>query len=106
MMQKNKRFWLIILYWIFLYKLLKRKKRQIRWYNRRWHVRPINQLRNQYGDYETLFQDLKNDEILFFRYTRMSLPLFNKLVRITEPYLRKNSYRALPAEQRLVIVLR
>lgn len=66
----------------------------------------INQLRYKYGDYETLFQDLKNDENLFFRYTRMILPIFNKLNRLTEPYLTKNSYRALPAEQRLIIVLR
>lgn len=101
-MKKNKQFLLIILYWMFLYKLLKRKKRLVRWYNRRWYVRPINQVRYKYGDYETLFQDLKNDEDLFFRYTRM----FNKLVRLTEPYLKKNSYRAFPAEQRLVIVLR
>lgn len=105
-MKKDKIFWSIILYWILLYKLLKRKKKQIRWYNRRWRVRPVNQIRHLYGDYEILFQHLKNDETLFFRYTRMSLPLFNKLVQLTEPYLRKNSYRALPAEQRLLIVLR
>lgn len=36
----------------------------------------------------------------------MNLSLFNKLVQITEPYLTKNHYRALPAEQRLIIVLR
>lgn len=69
-------------------------------------MRPINQLRHKYGDYETLFQDLKNDENLFFRYTRMNLSLFNKLCQLTEPYLKKNSYRAFPAEQRLIIILR
>lgn len=43
------------------YQLLRSKKRGMRWHNRRWYVRPINQLRYKYGDYETLFQDLKND---------------------------------------------
>ncbi|XP_067216833.1 uncharacterized protein [Linepithema humile] len=36
----------------------------------------------------------------------MTLPIFNKLLQLTEPYLTKNHYRALPAEQRLLIVLR
>lgn len=89
---------------MFIYKL-KRKKRHVK-YERKWHVRPINQLRYKYGDYETLFQDLKKDEDLFFRYTRMTLSIFNKLLQLTEPYLTKNHYRALPAEQRLLIVLR
>ncbi|KYM94573.1 hypothetical protein ALC62_14803, partial [Cyphomyrmex costatus] len=69
-------------------------------------VKPINQLRQLHGDYETLFQELKNDENLFFRYTRMSLPLFNKLVQLTNSHLRKNSYRALSTKQRLIIALR
>ncbi|XP_067206926.1 uncharacterized protein [Linepithema humile] len=103
-MQRKKQFLLIVLFWMFIYKL-KRKKRHVK-YERKWHVRPINQLRYKYGDYETLFQDLKKDEDLFFRYTRMTLPIFNKLLQLTEPYLTKNHYRALPAEQRLLIVLR
>ena len=103
-MQRKKQV-IIVLCWLILCKLLIRKRRRIK-YIRRWHVRPINQLRSRYGDYETLFQDLKNNESLFFRYTRMTLPLFNKLVQSTEPYLRKYNYRALPAEQRLLIVLR
>ncbi|GAB1861624.1 Protein ANTAGONIST OF LIKE HETEROCHROMATIN PROTEIN 1-like [Camponotus japonicus] len=36
----------------------------------------------------------------------MNLSLFNKLCQLTEPYLTKNSYRAFPAEQRLIIILR
>ncbi|XP_029168797.1 protein ANTAGONIST OF LIKE HETEROCHROMATIN PROTEIN 1-like isoform X2 [Nylanderia fulva] len=106
MMYRNKQFLLLVLQWMLLYKLLKRKKKQIRWYKRRWYVRPINQLRYKYGDYETLYQELKNDTYLFFCYTRMNLCLFNKLLQLTEPHLTKNSYRAFPAEQRLIIVLR
>lgn len=51
---------IIGLYWIILYKLLRRKRGCIK-YIRRWHIRPINQLRYRYGDYETLFCYVSSD---------------------------------------------
>jgi hypothetical protein len=58
---------------MFAYFLLIRKKKQIRWLHRRWHVRPINQKRIQYGEYEHLFQELKNDREMFYRYRMCSV---------------------------------
>lgn len=89
-----------------LYILLKRKKRQIRWLHRHWHTRPINQMRAQYGDYKNLFQQLKSDKNLFYRYTRMTLTHFKKLLALTTPYLKKENPRALISEHRLIITLR
>jgi len=86
--------------------LLMRKRKQIRWLHRRWHVRPINQVRARYGDYENLFQELKNDRTMFYRYTRITPEHFMKLFELTTPYLRKNSIRALVPEHRLIITLR
>ncbi|KYN21997.1 hypothetical protein ALC57_05621 [Trachymyrmex cornetzi] len=84
-----------------LYIAWKAKKNK-RWRNRRWWVRPINQRRSQYGDFSTLFSELKEDLDLFFRYTRMDVPTFYELLRLVEPYLRKKQY----PEQRLAITLR
>ncbi|KYN11373.1 hypothetical protein ALC57_16476, partial [Trachymyrmex cornetzi] len=53
--------------------LLLRKKTK-KWLNRRWLVRP------------------------FYRYTRMRLENFEKLVELTKPYLIKKSHRALLPE--------
>ncbi|XP_018367085.1 PREDICTED: uncharacterized protein LOC108766804 [Trachymyrmex cornetzi] len=86
--------------------LLLRKKQQKRWLNRRWLVSPINQKRIQQGDYDHLFQEIKNDCDFFYRYTRMTLEHFEKLVELTKPYLIKKSYRALLPELRLLITIR
>ncbi|KYQ49748.1 hypothetical protein ALC60_11175 [Trachymyrmex zeteki] len=73
------------------------------WRNRRWWVRPINQRRSQYGDFSTLFSELKEDS----DYTRMDVPTFYELLRLVEPHLRKNSIRpSICPEQRLAITLR
>ncbi|KYN07875.1 hypothetical protein ALC62_01153 [Cyphomyrmex costatus] len=84
--------------------LLLRKKRQKRWLNRRWLVSPINQKRIQKGDYNNLFQEIKNDPDFFYRYTRMTLEHFEKLVELTKPYLIKASsssslYLSSPTEE-------
>lgn len=99
-------FSILIIYWMSLYLLLQRKQRNKRWINRRWRVRPINEQRLMQGDYHNLFQQLKNDDDMFFRYVRMSVPTFNKLLEMVQPYLIKQSYRALSPEERLVITLR
>ncbi|XP_024893938.1 protein ALP1-like isoform X1 [Temnothorax curvispinosus] len=78
-----------------------------RWRNRRWWVRPINTRRAQYGDFATLFAELKEDEDMFFRYTRMDVPTFYELLRLVGPFLQKGSIRApICPEQRLAITLR
>jgi len=78
-----------------------------RWRNRRWWVRPINNRRAEYGDFATLFSELKEDPDLFFRYTRMDVPTFYELLRLISPYLQKRSLRRpICPEQRFAITLR
>ncbi|XP_011884125.1 PREDICTED: putative nuclease HARBI1 [Vollenhovia emeryi] len=78
-----------------------------RWKNRRWWVRPINTRRKVYGDFATLFSELKEDVDLFFRYTRMDVSTFYELLRLVSPYLQKRSMRpSISPEQRLAITLR
>ncbi|XP_020298389.1 uncharacterized protein LOC109862686 [Pseudomyrmex gracilis] len=78
-----------------------------RWKNRRWWVRPINDRRAEYGDFQTLFSELKEDTDLFFRYTRMDVPTFYELLRLVGPHLEKRSMRpSICPEQRLAITLR
>jgi len=99
---------LLLLSLLIYYKRLKQKLKYTnkRWQNRRWLVRPINQQRKQYGEYDNLFQHLKNDEDMFFKYTRMLIQQFNKLSAMLTPYLKKKTKKALPPEQRLLIALR
>ncbi|KYN10426.1 hypothetical protein ALC57_17443 [Trachymyrmex cornetzi] len=66
--------------------------------NRRWWVHPINVRRNQ---------ELKDYPDKFFKYTRMSLEVFNKLLIKITSFLEKNSRReSLSPEHRLAITLR
>ncbi|XP_077257588.1 uncharacterized protein LOC143894823 isoform X2 [Temnothorax americanus] len=88
------------------YNLFMRKKKQKRWLHGRWHTRPINQIRARHGDYENLFQELKNDSKMFYRYIKMTLEHFMKLLELIAPHLRKTSKRALVSEHRLIIALR
>lgn len=59
-----------------------------------------------FGDFQHLFQELKEDVTMFFKYTRMSISIFYKLLDILQPHLEKRNWRALPAEQRLIVTLR
>ncbi|XP_071578889.1 uncharacterized protein [Temnothorax nylanderi] len=97
---------LLLLLLLIYYMRLKRMNVHKRWQNRRWLVRPVNQQRKQQGEYDNLFQELKNDEEMFFKYTRMNIQHFNKLLNMLECYLVKRTKRALPPEQRLLITLR
>lgn len=75
--------------------------------NRRWWVRPINTRHAQYGDFKTLFAELKKDEDMFFRYTRMDVSTFYELLQLVSPFLQKRSIRTpICPEQRLAITLR
>lgn len=79
--------------------LLKNKKK------RRWWRRPINMDRKNYGYYFTIFQELKQDENLFFRVTRMNIGSFNNLCVLLNQYLIKSRSDINP-EERLAITLR
>lgn len=57
-----------------------RRKRSLRWLNRQWWVRPINHRRPHQGDFCHLLQEIKDDPQMFFRYTRMTVPIFKNLL--------------------------
>ncbi|XP_018366781.1 PREDICTED: uncharacterized protein LOC108763542 [Trachymyrmex cornetzi] len=73
---------------------------------KRLWVRPINVRRPLFEDFQHLFQELKEDEKMFFKYTRMNIHTFNKLLNILRLHLQKIHWRALSAEHRLIIMLR
>ncbi|KYQ49258.1 hypothetical protein ALC60_11670 [Trachymyrmex zeteki] len=84
--------------------ILKRRK-SFRWFNRKYWMRPINMRRLDQGDFYHLLQEMKNDSEMFFRYTRMSLCVFNQLLEMIRPFLTKRSHRALTPEHRLALTL-
>lgn len=89
------------------YMLRKRYKRHLlKKYKRRWWCRPINTFRFYQGDFNHLFQELKQDADIFFKYTRMNVNTFNLLLSKLRRYLKKSNWRALCPEQRLIITLR
>lgn len=97
---------ILIVLQLCLLALFKKKKRSKRWINRRWWVRPINVVRSIHGDYEHLFQEMKHDPCIFFRYTRMREETFKLLLEMTRSFLTKSNHRAFSPEQRLIITLR
>ncbi|KAJ8947023.1 hypothetical protein NQ314_008694 [Rhamnusium bicolor] len=89
-----------------LYTAWKLRKNK-RWRSRRWWVRPIMARREEHGDFATLFQELKEDPVLFFRYTRMNVPTFYELLHLISPHITKRSARpSISAQQRLAITVR
>lgn len=89
-----------------MYIILKKRRKSKRWINRKWLVRSINRLRTQQGDFQYLFQEIKQDPDLFFQYTRMDVNMFYILLTMLSPYLSMKSPKALSPEQRLAITLR
>jgi len=77
-----------------------------RWLNRKYWVRPINLRRPLQRDYDNLLQEMKADPYMFFKYTRMSINVFNYFLEIMKPFLIKKSHRASVPEQRLALTLR
>lgn len=69
-------------------------------------MRLINIRRPIQEDFDHLLQEMKTDPYMFFRYTRMSVKVFNHLLKIMKPFLTKKSHRALVPEQRLALTLR
>lgn len=58
--------------------------------NRRWWVRPINKNRISEGEYNRLFLEMKlHDTEWFFVYTRMSPKLFDYLLHLVGPLIKK-----------------
>ena len=85
--------------------MLQKQKR-----HRNYHVHPINQSRQEHGEYFRLVQELKLYEDHFFRYFRMTKDIFAFLLvglqdTIVEP---TNLFRndTICLEQRLAITLR
>lgn len=87
--------------WCGLFILWKRKLNK-----RRFWIRPINENRSRQGDFAALFQELKDDTIMFFRYTRMTVDTFYVLLEMIAPKLEKQNWRALSPELRLCVTLR
>ena len=86
--------------------VLIKRRRGDKWWNRTHYVSPINQKREQLGEFNTLFQELKFDARKFFRYTRMNVERFHELLFILEPHLTKHHPRALSAELKLAMTLK
>lgn len=55
---------------------------------RRSWIKPINQNRDQQGDYSNLLAEMINyeDHEGFFNYTRMEVPQFNNLADLVRPF--------------------
>lgn len=74
---------------------------------RRYKVRPINRQRSVHGFYKTYFLEMKKkDAEQFFKYTRMTVSVFENLLNLVTPYISKqNLNNALSPEERLAITL-
>lgn len=79
-----------------------------RWINRRWVRRPIYCRRRTHGFFFNLFEELKYDKKLFFKYTRMDLRSFQKLLIRVKPHIiiLKQRKDVATAEERLALTLR
>lgn len=65
------------------------------------------QERQSEGEFAKLFPKLKKDPGEFFKYTRMTVPMFNKLLSLLEHRLQKRKTKTtLSAEERLAITLK
>ncbi|XP_068123187.1 putative nuclease HARBI1 [Hyperolius riggenbachi] len=76
---------------------------------RRWWVHPLLQERQQKGQFSVLYQDLRKHPVKFFKYSRMSVDLFDHLLTILRPHLLKKDTRmrkAITPEEQLMITLR
>ena len=74
--------------------------------NRRFHMRTENLERNTYGFFETSFRAIKNNPDEFFKYTRMTVPVYDILLSLVAPKLTKRYTRyTISAKARLAITL-
>ena len=72
-------------------------------------VHPLNDLRNEKGEFYTLYPDLRHFNPRFFRMYRMSVRKFDMLLAMLTPRLRKKSVNTrltISPEHQLVLTLR
>lgn len=82
---------------------LERKPKRVR----RWGVHPINQLRQEHGHFEKLFQEMRmHDQEKFFNFTRMTPKIFDDLLSLVGPLITKTSSNAIHPACRLLLTLR
>ena len=77
--------------------------------NRRYWVHPIFQLRETFGEYHHLMQQVLSDDEKCLAYIRMRTDTFKTLLEMIGPHIEKrttNFRKPLPATERLVITLR
>lgn len=84
--------------------LLRKKKQKTK---RKYWVRPMLLQRKHKGHFHTLFQFMKdNDDEQFFKFTRMTVLQFERLLELVQESLIKRSIREpLSPEHRLCITL-
>lgn len=86
-----------------LYALVKLKNKK---QNRRFKVRPLNRARRQKGGFQYFKKMKACDSEQFFKYTRMTVPIFNKLLdKISQKISKQKRSDGISAEERLVITL-
>ena len=72
-------------------------------------VHPLNELREEKGEFYTLYPDLRHLSPRFVHTYHMSVPKFNELLQLLEPRLYKadvNFRSTISPEQQLVLTLR
>lgn len=88
----------------------RRRQRSRRRRNRRFWVHPMNQESVRSSTFEKLFENLKNDEKMFFNYFRMSIESFEKLLNLLEnlslPKCNTNMRKCITTKMKLAICLR
>jgi len=89
---------------IILHLLRKKKKKALK---RKYWVRPMLLQRKEKGHFYTLFKYIKdNDHEQFFKFTRMTVPQFEKLLNLLREPLTKRSIREpLSPEHQLCIAV-
>ena len=78
-------------------------------YNRKYWVHPINQTRKDFGEFHTLYKDLRKYPDRYYTYYRMSTEQFNTILAQIEHLIYKpNSkwQRRISLEENLAICIR
>ena len=92
---------------VLLLALRRRRRRRHRWWVRPWLT---VERRLQYGQYETLMQELRNEDVISFkRYMRITPEMFDEILQRVAPRIQKQDTRfrsALPAGLKLAITIR